>query len=134
MITLEELRRVPLFAALPDDEAETLASRLADVRLREGDWLLQEGEQPSFFLVIEGSLDVLKLVHGVERQVDIYRVGTYFGEVPLLLGSPAIASLRAREPTRVAQLEQTDFTSLFSECETFASELTRTMTVGRAHV
>lgn len=128
MITIDELRRVPLFAALPDDEAETLAARLADVRLREGDWLIHEGEQPSFFLLIEGSLEVRKVVHGVERQLDTYRAGTYFGELPLLLGAPAMASLRALEPSRVAQLEQNDFTSLFTMCETFAAELTRTMT------
>ncbi|MEO8751470.1 MAG: FAD-dependent oxidoreductase [Casimicrobiaceae bacterium] len=128
MITIEELRSVPLFAALPDDEAEALAARLADVRLREGDWLIHEGEQPSFFMVIEGSLELRKVVHGIERHLDDYRAGTYFGEVPLLLGAPAIASLRAREPSRVARLEQADFTSLFSMCETFAAELARTMT------
>ena len=36
MITIDELRSVPLFATLPDDEAATLAARLADVRLRAG--------------------------------------------------------------------------------------------------
>lgn len=128
MITIDELRSVPLFAALPDAEAATLAARLADVRLRQGDWLLHEGEQPSFFMLIEGALEVRKTVHGQDRRLDVYRTGTYFGELPLLLGSPAIASLRALEPSRVAQLDQGDFTLLFSECETFASELTRTMT------
>jgi hypothetical protein len=74
MITIEELRRVPLFAALPDDEAETLAARLADVRLREGDWLIHEGELPSFFMTIEGSLEVRKIVHGViEREAPVDR-------------------------------------------------------------
>jgi len=128
MITIDELRSVPLFATLPDEEAATLAARLADVRLREGDWLLHEGEQPSFFMLIEGALEVRKLVHGKDRRLDVYRTGTYFGELPLLLGSPAIASLRALESSRVAQLDQGDFTVLFAECETFASELTRTMT------
>ena len=45
------------------------------------------------------------MVHGIERRLDEYGPGTYFGEVPLLLGSPAIASLRAKEPSRVAQLD-----------------------------
>jgi thioredoxin reductase (NADPH) len=128
MITGQQLRSVPLFAALPDDEAETLAARLADVRLREGDWLLHEGEQPSFFLLIEGSLEVRKVVHGTERRISAYSAGDYFGEVPLLLGSSAIVSLRALEPSRVAQLDQGDFASLFGSCKAFAGELTRTMT------
>jgi thioredoxin reductase (NADPH) len=128
MITADELRRVALFAALPDNEAASLAARVADVRLREGDWLIQEGEQPSFFLLLEGSLEVRKVVHGVERRITQYSQGEYFGELPLLLGSPAIVSLRALEPTRVAQLDHADFRQLFTSCATLASELTRTMT------
>ena len=128
MITADELRRVPLFAALPDNEAASLAARVADVRLRKGDWLIQEGEQPSFFLLLEGSLEVRKVVHGVERRITEYNQGDYFGELPLLLGSPAIVSLRALEPARIAQLDQTDFRQLFTSCATLASELTRTMT------
>src|SRR4030095_12739663 len=133
MITAQELRSVELFAALPDDEAETLAARVADVRLREGDWLIHEGEQPSFFLLIEGSLEVRKVVNGQERRITEFRQGDYFGELPLLLGSPAIVSLRALEPTRVAQLYQSDFRQLFTSCSTLAAELTRKMTerVGR---
>ncbi len=67
-------------------------------------------------------------MHGVERRLDVYRPGTYFGELPILLGAPAIASIRAIEPSRVAQLDTGDFHALFAECTTFAGELTRTMT------
>src|SRR5207342_3325163 len=104
------------------------ASRLADVHLRTGEWLIHEGEQPSFFLLLEGSLELFKVVHGVERRLDEYGPGVYFGEVPLLLGSPAIASLRAKEPTRVAQLEAPEFRVMFAECSVFAGELLGTMT------
>jgi len=128
MITASELRGIPLFATLPDDEAETLTARLADIHLRAGDWLLHEGEQPSFFLLIEGSIEVRKVVHGTERRINVYRAGEYFGELPLLLGSPAIASLRALVPARVAQLDHGDFAQLFAACDTFAAELTGTMT------
>ena len=127
MVTVDELRSIPLFSTLPDDEAVTVASRLADVRLRTGDWLIHEGEQPSFFLLLEGSLELFKIVHGVTRRLDEYQAGVYFGEVPLLLGSPAIASLRAKGPARVAQLEPSDFRAMFSECSTFKSELMGTV-------
>jgi thioredoxin reductase (NADPH) len=128
VITVAELRSIPLFAGVPDDEASTLASRLGDVRLRAGDWLVHEGEQPSFFLLVEGGLELYKVVHGVERKLDDYGPGAYFGEVPLLLGSPAIASLRAKEPTRVAQLDGNEFRTMFAECHVFRGELLATMT------
>jgi thioredoxin reductase (NADPH) len=127
MISAAELRTVPLFSSLPDAEASALASRCADVRLREGDWLLQEGEQPSFFMLIDGEIEVRKVVHGVDRQVNVYRQGDYFGELPLLLGAPAVASLRALRPSRVAQLDPGDFSELFGACSTFSSELMQTM-------
>lgn len=62
MLTPAEIRAIPLFAALPDDEAGALASRLADIRLREGDWLIHEGEQARFFLLVDGELEVRKQV------------------------------------------------------------------------
>jgi len=128
MITVDDLHAVPLFKELPDGEAATVASRLADVRLREGEWLLHEGEQASFFMLLEGRLELFKVVHGIERKLDEYEVGTYFGEVPLLLGSPAIASLRAKLPSRVAQLDQNEFRAMFAECSTFRGELLAMMT------
>jgi thioredoxin reductase (NADPH) len=128
MITPADLRSIPLFAALPDNEAASLAARVADVRLREGDWLLHEGEQPSFFLLLDGALEVRKVVHGTDRSITQYNRGDYFGELPLLLGSPAIVSLRALRPSRVAQLDQGDFRQLFTSCSALAAELTRTMT------
>jgi len=128
VITVDDLRSVALFAELPDDEAATVVSRLADVRLRTGDWLIHEGEQASFFLLLAGRLELVKQIHGRERRLDEYTAGTYFGELPLLLGAPAIASLRALEPSRVAQLEEADFRVMFAECETFAGELIGTMT------
>ncbi len=128
MITSQELRSIPLFADLPDGEAASLTARLADVRLRAGEWLIHEGEQPSFFMLLAGALELRKRVHGAERRVDVFRAPSYFGELPLMLGSPAIASVRAMAASRVAQLDQADFATLFTSCETFSSELTRTMT------
>ena len=128
MITIDELRSIPLFATLPDSESSALAARLADIRLHAGEWLVQEGEQPSFFMVVNGSLDVRKIVHGNDRQINVYRPGDYFGELPLLLGAPAIASVRALEPSRVAQLDRGDFSVLFTACKKFSAELTTTMT------
>ncbi len=134
MITSAELHSIPLFASLPDEEAGALAARLADVHLRTGDWLVHEGEQPSFFMLVDGKLEVRKVVHGSERRINTYDAGEYFGELPLLLGAPALASLRALEPSRVARLDVTDFAELFSACEHFSSELTRTMTRRFTHL
>ena len=64
---------------------------------------------------------------GREHRLTTYGPGDYFGEVPLLLGSPAIANLRATEPCRVLRLEGTDFLHLVSQCQVLSSEITKTM-------
>jgi thioredoxin reductase (NADPH) len=127
MITAELLRGVPLFAEVPEAELKVIASRCADIRLRPNDWLIREGELPSFFIVLSGGLDVLKSLGGSDRVINHFGAGEYGGEVPLMLRAPAIASLRATETSRVARLEGADFHELVVSCPKLNAELMRTM-------
>jgi len=127
MITADLLRRVSLFAGLPDGERHTLASRSADVHLRQDEWLLLEGQAPAFFGLLEGSIGVFKTVHGHDRHITTYTPGDYFGEVPLLLGAPSLASLRALEPSRLARMDGDDFRELVGHCHVLNSEIMQTM-------
>jgi thioredoxin reductase (NADPH) len=133
MITGELLTRIPLFAGLPDSERASLAARAADVRVRRDEWLILEGQAPAFFALLEGQLAVFKAVAGRDQQIYAYTAGDYFGEVPLLLGSPAIASVRATEPSRLARLDASDFHELISHCRVLNAEILKTMAqrVGR---
>ncbi|HET9046020.1 MAG TPA: FAD-dependent oxidoreductase, partial [Casimicrobiaceae bacterium] len=128
MITPDLLSAIPLFAGIDESELEEIAAHAADVHLRAGDFLIQEGEAPAFFMVLSGKLAVTKEVAGHERELTTYSAGDFAGEVPLLLGSPAIASLRALEPTRVARLAAHDFHALFSECQELNGKIMSAMT------
>ena len=134
MITAEHLKTVPLLANVPERELTVIASRAADVYLRTNDWLIQEGEVPAFFILLSGKLTVSKYVGGIERVINTYRPGDHAGEVPLLLGSPAIASLRAAEATRVCRLEPEDFRDLIAACAQLNAELMRTMATRIGHL
>jgi thioredoxin reductase (NADPH) len=123
MITADEMRLIPLFAALPAHERETIAAQAADISVRAGDWLIQEGESPSFFAVLAGQFSVSKFMGDEDRQIDTYGPGTFFGEVPLLLGSPAVASIRALTPARVMRLEAPEFRHLVSLCAKLNEEV-----------
>ena len=127
MITADLLTRIPLFAGLPEDERSSLAARAADVRVQKDEWLLVEGQSAAFFGLLEGRLAVIKAIGGRDHHVATYEPGEYFGEVPLLLGSPAIAGLRALEPARLMRLEPADFHYLVSHCQVLNAEITRTM-------
>src|SRR5579872_6193896 len=106
-------------SCLPDAQLQRIAQRAADLRLQPDEWLIREGEQPFFYLVIDGSLDVLKEIAGKPQIVKSYKAGDFFGEVPLLLGTVAFASLRAREASRVMKLDRMQFKELIdgsSDC------------------
>jgi thioredoxin reductase (NADPH) len=127
MITGDMLRAVPLLAGVSDNELNTIAKRAADIALQTNEWLIQEGELPAFFILLSGRLTVYKSVAGVERAITEYRPGDYGGELPLLLGSPAIASIRAAEPSRVCRLDAADFRELIVACPELNERLLRTM-------
>ena len=128
MITADLLRRIPLLEPVPFAELEAIAARAADVHLRPNEWLIQEGELPSFFLFLEGRIEVSKQVAGVDRVIAHYGPGDFAGELPLLLGAPAIASLRAEESSRVGRLDAADFHELIAGCATLRGRLMVTMT------
>ena len=127
MITPDLLKDVPLFTEVPATELATIAGRAADIRLHDGEWLIHEGEAPAFFILLSGRLAVSKSFGGIERVLTDYEPGSFFGELPLLLGSPAIASLRATKASRVARLYDHDFRELIVACPRLNAELMRTM-------
>ncbi|GCE22337.1 FAD-dependent oxidoreductase [Dictyobacter kobayashii] len=127
MITADLVAQVPLFSQLSKEQQQQIASQAADVRLQAGEWLIQEGELPSFFVLLDGSLEVIKHQNDVERVLDYYGPGSYFGELPLLLGSTAVASLRAHEASRVLRLDPIDFQTYILGIPSLGHELLKTM-------
>jgi len=127
MITGELLTEIPLFAGLPPNERESLAARAADVRLRQGEWLQMEGQAPAFFALLEGELAVFKSVTGRDTRIHTHTPGSYFGEVPLLLGAPSISSVQATVPSRVVRFDANDFHELVSHCRVLNGQIMKTM-------
>jgi thioredoxin reductase (NADPH) len=116
MITVEQLTHIPLFASADDEKLATIVSRSADLTVIAGDWVVLEGEAAAFFVVLTGRCEIIKTLAGAEHTVDIVGPGDYFGEVPLLLGSPFLAGVRAVETSRVMRLEAIDFHELVGHC------------------
>lgn len=49
MITADLISRIALFTKLPEAERASLAARAADIQLRQDEWLVVEGQTPSFY-------------------------------------------------------------------------------------
>jgi thioredoxin reductase (NADPH) len=110
MFSLNELRAIPLFSSLGDEQIEHLAQTSADIRLLPGKYVLHEGEtRRALFVLVEGRLEVTKFVDGAERVVRVREPGESFGELPLALNTPFAVSFRATERARVMRVDAKDF-------------------------
>ena len=109
MITPDEVRGVPIFAQLAELELERLAKRSADIHLQPGEYAAHEGESRALFVLLEGEASVTKLIDGIERVVGRRMPGEIFGEVPIVLGTPLLANLRAATVTRLMRIDPREF-------------------------
>ncbi|HEY3786276.1 MAG TPA: FAD-dependent oxidoreductase [Steroidobacteraceae bacterium] len=112
MLTANELRTIPLFSSLPEAELEHLALTAADVHLEAGEFAVPEGGERALYAVIDGKLEVVKLIDGIERRLGWRIPGTIFGEVPLTLGTPFPGAYRASMPSRVMRIDAQQYYAL----------------------
>ena len=104
MFTIDELATIPLFSALGEKELEYLAGAVEDIHLIPGEYVAHEGEGRFLAVVVEGKTELTKLVNGVEQVVGVRIPGELGGEIPMTLGTPLPASMRAVEPSRVLKV------------------------------
>ena len=109
MLTAEEISRVTIFANLDPGGCERLAQAAADISLRSGEYAVAEGGERALFAVLEGRIEAVKLVDGIERVVGERRPGDIFGEVPIVLETVFPVGFRAAEPCRVMRIEPADY-------------------------
>ena len=103
---LAMLRRIPIFAPLPEYVAEQLSWHLQAVDVRAGTAVIREGEAGDrFYLVSEGELAVS--IAG-EHKRDL-GPGSTFGEIALLRDVPRTATVTAVTDCRLLALERDVF-------------------------
>ena len=105
MLTIDDIRSVPLFSTLGPSELERLAQTSADLHLGAGQFAVSEGGDRALYAVLAGRIEVVKVVDGVERRLGWRVPGTIFGEVPIALGTPFPGGYRASEPSRVIRVD-----------------------------
>jgi signal transduction histidine kinase len=129
MQTLDALKKVPLFAHILE-EAEDCPSFIEDgevVEVAPGERLVNEGDSGDFYVVLEGHLQVLKMMGDQEMLVATHPPGAFFGELPLLLGTTFIASGRAQDQVRVFRLGTAGFWKMLSHCPSVSRQIMQTM-------
>jgi thioredoxin reductase (NADPH) len=109
MVTAEEIARITIFAALGAAERERPSRAAADIRLLPGEYAVHEGGERALFGLLEGRIQPIKLIDGIERVVGERLVGDVFGEVPITLGTVFPVGFRAAENSRIMRIEAQDY-------------------------
>jgi NTE family protein len=100
-----------IFAGIPPDELEALMQRLRRRRFAPGEVIVREGDkQAVMYVAQQGSAEaVCADRYGRERIVGHIEAGTTFGEMALLTGEPAAATVRATAELEVLEVAREEF-------------------------
>jgi CRP-like cAMP-binding protein len=110
---IEQLRKVPFFKGLPDEQVAAIAKLVRELRVPEDVYVIREhraGE--AMYIVLVGSLHILK--RGTHEQTLVQTVGPgeIIGEMALMTGTRRIASARSITPCLLLQIDGDDFHDL----------------------
>ncbi len=112
---LDELRKIPLFADLSEEDLERLYQMAETVSVPAGELVLREGDQgDSLFVVLDGELEVTKRQGSQDILLALYKPGQFFGEMALLEQVPRSASVRTLQESRLLVISQVAFQTLLS--------------------
>ncbi len=109
MVTADDIRRVRIFAGLEGAACGRLSRAAADISLVAGEYAAHEGAESALFAVLEGRIEAVKIVDGIDRVVGERHPGDIFGEVPIALATVFPVGFRAAEPSRVMRVEPHDY-------------------------
>jgi small-conductance mechanosensitive channel/CRP-like cAMP-binding protein len=117
------MRRIDLFATLPVERLEALATGLVSRVFATGDTVMRQGEAgASMFVVMEGLLEVQ-----TGQAVATIQPGEFFGEMSLLTGEPRSATVVALTPVVTWELTKAQMEPLLRSDPPFAAVLARTL-------
>ena len=95
------LARLPIFAPLPLQTVERLASQLVETRLPAGTLVFRQGDPGDrFYVIADGEVEIEGKRHGP---------GGFFGEIALLKDVPRTATVTAVTGVRLLALEREEF-------------------------
>lgn len=103
---LELLRRIEIFAQLPEAVLERLAGGATAISTEAGQVVVARGEAGHHFYVIAAGRAAVELDDGGVRELG---PGDFFGEIALLRDVPRTATVRAVEPLRLYAVERDAF-------------------------
>jgi thioredoxin reductase (NADPH) len=116
MADLYMQRREQMFPRLTAAQIERIARLGERQRIPRGRVLIEPGDNPPFYVVISGELEIVQPADGTERPLTVIEAGQFTGETNMLSGRGSLVRGRMREdgellalsPKALRQLVQSD--------------------------
>ena len=128
-VDVSELRTLPLFRGLTDDELARIAHSCHEGAAVAGDPIVRQWD-PSreFYVILDGTAEV----RTEERHLANMGMGDYFGELAALdwgasFGYPRLATVIATSPVRLLVFPGASFNTLVRDVPGFGDEIRRTV-------
>lgn len=100
---------------LDEVEAAAVSGELVVARVAPGEVIVREGEPADrFYIIVEGELDVTRMLDGGQRLLSSLGAGQFFGEIALLEHSPRTATVTARTEATLLSMDEIEFRNLMA--------------------
>jgi CRP/FNR family transcriptional regulator len=110
------LQNIELFSSLTDSELQLIADKIRIEEFRRNEIVLREEDTNEYmYIVLVGQVKVVQVTEdGKEILLAIHKAHDFFGEVSLLDGKTAPATVQASENSFIAFISKKDFYELLS--------------------
>ena len=108
------IKRTLLFSSLTDPELDNLINKMIVKQFKKNEVILYEEDTSEFmYIILLGKVKVVRTTEdGKEIILAIHQTGSFFGEMSLIDGKTAPASVIATEDSLIAIISQKDFFSI----------------------
>ncbi len=121
---VEHLKKVSLFAGIPDAQLQRIANGVKERKYERGASIVSAGDPGhGFYLIIQGEAEVKR----DGRTIRKLGPGDYFGELALVRETPRTATVVAKEPTTCLALTRWDFKGILDSNPGIAIRLLETV-------
>ncbi|MCT7973032.1 cyclic nucleotide-binding domain-containing protein [Laspinema olomoucense] len=122
----ELLKKVSYFQGFTESEIQGLIDMGYRKILYPGEYVCREDEAgDAFYIILEGSVEIF--VEKINKFLTNLGVGTFFGELSLLLGIPRTATVRTREDTVLFVLDREGLQKLLRNYKDLAEQIAQAL-------
>jgi|GEM_PF-1570422 len=101
-----KLKQIEIFSDVSEEALEVIVDNSEIERFKNEEIIFNEGDESdkNLYVIINGTVAVLKSMRQGEREVGLLKEGKYFGEFALFSREPRQATIEARETTTLLKI------------------------------